>query len=233
MDLLIIGVGYVGLVTGTCFAEMGHHVVCLDINGEKIHRLKQGEIPIYEPGLEEMVRRNIKAGRLQFTTDYQTSVEDATICFICVETPMGDDGHANLHSVRQAATSIANYINNYKIIVNKSTVPVGSSLMVQNIIQEHLEKRNVAIEFDVISNPEFLKEGNAVHDFMKPDRVLIGTTSEKAAALMKELYASFMINHDRLIIMDPASAEMTKYAANAMLALRISFMNNFLASVNY
>ncbi|MGZ3633520.1 MAG: UDP-glucose dehydrogenase family protein [Parachlamydiaceae bacterium] len=225
MDLLMIGVGYVGLVTGTCFAEMGHHVVCLDINGEKIHRLKQGEIPIYEPGLEEMVRRNIKSGRLQFTTDYQTSVEDAAICFICVETPMGEDGHANLHSVRQAATSIANYINDYKIIVNKSTVPVGSTLMVQNIIQEHLEKRNVSIEFDVISNPEFLKEGNAVHDFMKPDRVLIGTTSEKAAALMKELYASFMLNHDRLIIMDPASAEMTKYAANAMLALRISFMN--------
>jgi UDPglucose 6-dehydrogenase len=225
MDLLVIGVGYVGLVTGTCFAEMGHHVVCLDINGDKINKLNQGQIPIYEPGLEEMVRRNIKANRLHFTTDYQAAVESAGVCFICVETPMGADGNANLQYIRQAATSIGTYLDDYKILVNKSTVPVGATEIVSDFIQEQLTKRGVSIEFDVISNPEFLKEGNAINDFMKPDRVLIGSKSEKAIATMKEIYAPFMLNHDRLIVMDPASAEMTKYAANAMLALRISFMN--------
>lgn len=225
MNLLVIGVGYVGLVTATCFAEMGYHVTCLDIDNEKIEKLKAGEIPIYEPGLEEIVRRNIKSKHLHFTTDYRSAVEEATICFITVETPMGADGNADLKFVRQVAASIGNYLNDYKIIVNKSTVPIGTAKLVETIISEQLELRDVSIEFDVVSNPEFLKEGNAVNDFMKPDRVIIGTSSERALSAMKALYSPFMLNHDRLIGMDRESAEMTKYAANCMLALRISFMN--------
>ncbi|MBA3603915.1 MAG: UDP-glucose/GDP-mannose dehydrogenase family protein [Parachlamydiaceae bacterium] len=225
MHLLVIGAGYVGLVTGTCFAEMGHHVTCVDINAQKIEMLNQGEIPIYEPGLEEIIRRNMKANRLFFTTDYHPAVEEATVCFIAVETPMGKDGSANLQYLRQAATTIAQYLNGYKIIVNKSTVPVGTTQFVTKIIEEQLKLRNIEVDFDVVSNPEFLKEGNAINDFMKPDRVVIGSNSEKAISILKQIYAPFMLNHDRLIVMDPASAEMTKYAANAMLALRISFMN--------
>lgn len=225
MNLLVIGIGYVGLVTATCFAEMGYYVTCLDIDREKIEKLKTGEIPIYEPGLEEIVRRNIKNNHLHFTTNYQTSIEKATICFITVETPMGIDGNADLKFVRQVAVSIGTYLNDYKIIVNKSTVPIGTAKLVESIINDQLELREISIEFDVVSNPEFLKEGNAVNDFMKPDRIIIGFNSEKALAAMKALYAPFMLNHDRLIGMERESAEMTKYAANSMLALRISFMN--------
>lgn len=225
MNLLVIGVGYVGLVTATCFSEMGYHVTCLDIDKGKIERLKAGEIPIFEPGLEEIVRRNIKSKHLHFTTDYRSAVENANICFITVETPMGKDGNADLQFVGQVATSIGAYLNDYKIIVNKSTVPIGTAKLVETIISEQLELRDVSIEFDVVSNPEFLKEGNAVNDFMKPDRVIIGSNNERALSAMKALYSPFMHNHDRLIGMDRESAEMTKYAANCMLALRISFMN--------
>lgn len=225
MDLLVIGTGYVGLVTGTCLAEMGHHVVCLDINQKKIDQLNSGVIPIYEPGLEEMVKRNMKAHRLHFTTDYASAVAAALICFIAVDTPMAADGHADLHSVRKVATSIAQHMDGYRIIVNKSTVPVGTANQVRQIVQSTLDERNVPFDFDVVCNPEFLKEGNAIQDCMKPDRVIIGTDSQRAAAIMKEIYSPFMLSHDRLMIMGIASAEVTKYAANAMLATRISFMN--------
>ncbi len=225
MKLLVIGSGYVGLVTGACFAEMGHHVVCLDINQEKIAALQQGIIPIYEPGLEELVHRNKEAHRLSFTTDYASAVAVSEICFITVDTPVTAEGDANLQFVRNVATSLGEHLTDYKVIVNKSTVPIGTAQEVAKIIRSSLAKRNLDVEFDLVSNPEFLKEGNAINDFMKPDRVVIGTESPKAAHIMKEIYSPFMLSHDRLILMDIASAEMTKYAANAMLATRISFMN--------
>lgn len=223
--LLVIGTGYVGLVSGACLAEMGHHVICLDINSDKINKLNQGIIPIYEPGLEEMVRRNVKDKRLSFTTDYST-VKECSVCFITVDTPIGDGGHADLRYVISAVQSIAEQMADYKVIVTKSTVPVGTAETVKKVIQDKLKDLGKQIDFDVVSNPEFLKEGNALNDFMKPDRVIIGAQSEKAAQMMKEIYAPFMMSHERLILMDIPSAEMTKYAANAMLATRISFMND-------
>lgn len=225
MNLLFVGVGYVGLVAGTCFAEMGHRVICLDTNEGKIAALKRGEIPIYEPGLEEMVLRNLKAKRLQFTSDYPSAVEASQVCFITVDTPTGSDGHADLQYVKNAVTTIANCMSNDKIIVNKSTVPVGTTSMVKLLMDDVLCERGVSYQINVVSNPEFLKEGNAINDFMKPDRVIIGSSDAHAIAVLKSIYAPFMLNHDRLIIMDAPSAEMTKYAANTMLALRISFMN--------
>lgn len=225
MKILVVGTGYVGLVTGACFAEMGHHVICLDIDQNKIDQLKEGKIPIYEPGLEEIVNRNADAGRLEFTTDYAYGVTSSLVCFIAVSTPAGEDGSADLSYVSQAAQQIAEQMEGYKIIVNKSTVPVGSAQAVKEIVAATLAKRGVSHEFDTVSNPEFLKEGDAVNDFMKPDRIVIGTDNPRVEALMEELYAPFNINRDRLVTMDPLSAEMTKYAANAMLASRISFMN--------
>lgn len=225
MKLLVIGTGYVGLVTGTCFAEMGHHVICLDINKEKIDKLNNGIIPFYEPGLEEMVKRNVKVGRLAFTTDYPESVAQSLVCFIAVDTPETPEGKADMRYVHNVARSIGEHMDDYRIIVNKSTVPVGTAAQVKSIIQETLDKRNLSIEFDVVSNPEFLKEGNAIHDFMKPDRVIIGVDNVRVGTLMRELYSPFMLSHERILIMDVPSAELTKYAANAMLATRISFMN--------
>ena len=225
MHILIIGTGYVGLVTGTCLAEMGHHVICLDIDKNKIELLNQELIPIYEPGLEELVKRNVKAGRLQFTTDYKKSVETSQVCFLAVDTPATSEGTANLSPLLKAAGMLADYMNDYKVIVNKSTVPVGTAQEVYNIISKTLSKRKMHIEFDVVSNPEFLKEGNAINDFMKPDRVVIGANNPRAAGIMKDIYSPFMLSYERLILTDIASAEMIKYASNAMLATRISFMN--------
>lgn len=225
MRILVIGTGYVGLVTGACFAEMGHHVTCLDIDLDKIEKLNQGIIPIFEPGLEEIVKRNVKAHRLRFTDDYKQAVSESLVCFITVPTPMGAHGEADLSYVKNAVESIAQEMNDYRVIVNKSTVPVGTASFVAEVMQETLHRRNAAIEFDVVSNPEFLKEGDAVNDFMKPDRIILGVDNVRVGIIMKELYAPFNLNHDRIIQMDVVSAEMTKYAANAMLATRISFMN--------
>jgi len=224
-DILIVGVGYVGLVTGTCFAEMGNRVICLDKNGDKIEALKQGVIPIYEPGLEEMVRRNYRAGRLDFTIDYKNAVSRSEVCMLAVDTPVGPDGSCDLTAIKASARQLAVVMNGYKLIVNKSTVPVGTTQMVRGIIQEVLDERGCNFSFDVVSNPEFLKEGSAVQDFMKPDRVVLGVETERASKIMRELYRPFMLGSDRVIVMDPASAELTKYAANSMLALRVSFMN--------
>lgn len=225
MKLLVIGTGYVGLVSGTCFAEMGHHVTCLDINPEKIEKLSQGVIPIYEPGLEEMVKRNQRAQRLTFTTDYPKAIKESDVCFLCVDTPSGVEGKADLRSLKKAAETIAHHMEGYKVIVNKSTVPVGTAKEIFHLIKEVHRKRGVIIDYDIVSNPEFLKEGNAVNDFMKPDRVVIGIDHPRAGTVMKEIYSPFMLSHERLLLMDIASAELTKYAANAMLATRVSFMN--------
>lgn len=225
MRLLMIGSGYVGLVSGTCLAQMGHHVTCLDINEEKIARLQKGDIPIYEPGLSEMLKRNVKEGRLTFTTDYASAVKDCLICFIAVDTPSDTTGAASIAQVKNVAKSIAEHMPDYRTIVNKSTVPVGTANIVSCCIQETLQKRNLDFDFDVVSNPEFLKEGDAIADFMKPDRVVIGSNSDRASAIMREIYAPFMLSRERLFLTDVASAEMIKYACNAMLATRISFMN--------
>lgn len=227
MNISIVGTGYVGLVSGTCFAEMGNHVWCIDIDKSKIDKLKDGIIPIYEPGLEEMVKRNLKESRLDFTTDYKEAVPESDICFIAVGTPPGEDGSADTQYVLAAASSIAHYMKGYTIVVDKSTVPVGTADNVRAKINEVLKERKDAagVEFDVVSNPEFLKEGVAVNDFLRPDRVVIGTDSERAKQMMLSLYRQFTENEHPIITTDIKSAEITKYAANAMLATRISFMN--------
>lgn len=225
MKVTVIGSGYVGLVAGACFAESGNSVICVDIDEAKIEGLKQGIIPIYEPGLKEMVQRNCAEGRLSFTTDIEIAVKNSLINFIAVGTPPGEDGSADLKYVLGVARSIGKHMQGFKVIVDKSTVPVGTADKVREAVQEELDARKVAIEFDVVSNPEFLKEGAAIDDFMKPDRVVIGTDNVRTAEIMKELYEPFMRKNNRLIVMDIRSAEMTKYAANAMLATRISFMN--------
>jgi UDPglucose 6-dehydrogenase len=221
----IVGTGYVGLVTGTCLAEVGNDVVCLDLDERKIGMLKQGQIPIYEPGLEDMVRRNQAAGRLRFTTDVAESAAHGVIQFIAVGTPPDEDGSADLQYVVSAARAIGQHMNEYKVIVDKSTVPVGTADKVRTAVQDELQKRGASLDFSVVSNPEFLKEGAAVDDFMRPDRIVVGTDDARPTELMRALYAPFQRNHERLIVMDIKSAELTKYAANAMLATRISFMN--------
>tara|TARA_R110000751_G_scaffold210384_1_gene314108 strand:+ start:19324 stop:20658 length:1335 start_codon:yes stop_codon:yes gene_type:complete len=226
MNLTVIGTGYVGLVSGSCFAEMGNTVTCIDVDANKIENLKQGIIPIYEPGLEAMVTRNIKNKSLHFSTDLSSHLEKCDIAFIAVGTPMGDDGSADLKYVLQVAREIGKHMAHSLIVVDKSTVPVGTADKVKTTIQAELDKRGVSITFDVVSNPEFLKEGDAINDFMKPDRVVIGADNDEAAKKMRTLYSPFFRSSvDRLITMDVRSAEMTKYVANAMLATKISFMN--------
>ena len=225
MNITIVGSGYVGLVSGACFAQMGNTVTCVDIDYKKIENLKNGVVPIYEPGLKNMVKENYAKGLLKFSTDLKHTIEDAHLVFIAVGTPMGDDGSADLQYVLSVAKSIGQYISAYTVVVDKSTVPVGTADKVKAVIQTELDIRNYDCSFDVVSNPEFLKEGAAIDDFMFPDRVIVGTESQKAINVIRELYAPFMKNNDRLIVMDVRSAEMTKYAANAMLAAKISFIN--------
>lgn len=226
MKIAIVGTGYVGLVTGTCFAEIGVNVICVDTNSEKIEALKKGVIPIYENGLEEMVVRNVRAGRLQFTTSLEECLNEVEVVFSAVGTPPDEDGSADLSYVLQVAHTIGRNLRKYVLVVTKSTVPVGTAGKVRAAIREELERRGVDIPFDVASNPEFLKEGNAINDFMSPDRVVVGVDSERAKKIMSRLYKPFLLNNFRVIFMDIPSAEMTKYAANSMLATRISFMND-------
>jgi len=226
MRIAVVGTGYVGLVTGTCFSEMGVHVTCVDVDENKINGLKQGVIPIYEPGLETLVHKNVRSGRLNFTTRLEDVLNDVDIVFSAVGTPPDEDGSADLKYVLEVARTIGKHLNHYIVVVTKSTVPVGTAKKVKAVIEEELKKRGEKIEFDVASNPEFLKEGNAVKDFMSPDRVVVGVESERARKLMARLYKPFMIVSDRLIFTDIPSAEMIKYAANSMLATRISFMND-------
>ena len=226
MRIAVVGTGYVGLVTGTCFSEMGVHVTCVDVDENKISALKQGVIPIYEPGLETLVHKNVRSGRLNFTTQLEDVLNDVDIVFSAVGTPPDEDGSADLKYVLEVARTIGKHLNHYIVVVTKSTVPVGTAKKVKSVIEEELNKRGEHIEFDVASNPEFLKEGNAVKDFMSPDRVVVGVESERARKLMARLYKPFMIVSDRLIFTDIPSAEMIKYAANSMLATRISFMND-------
>ena len=225
MKVSVIGTGYVGLVTGTCLAEMGNHVLCLDVDERKIKMLMDGDVPIYEPGLDALVKSNMAAGRLQFTTDVEASAKFGVIQFIAVGTPPDEDGSADLQHVVAAARSIGKHMDEYKVVVDKSTVPVGTADKVRASIQEELHYRESTLEFSVVSNPEFLKEGAAVDDFMRPDRIVVGLDNDKAAEIIRALYAPFNRNHDRWVVMDIKSAELTKYAANAMLATRISFMN--------
>ncbi len=225
MKISVIGTGYVGLVSGTCMAEVGNDVLCLDLDPAKIKILEDGGIPIHEPGLLEMVRRNVAAGRLKFTTDVKQAAQHGTIQFIAVGTPPDEDGSADLQYVVAAARNIGKHMTGYKVIIDKSTVPVGTADKVKAAIAEELALRNVQLPYSVVSNPEFLKEGAAIEDFMRPDRIIIGAEDDKAIQLMRTLYAPFQRNHERLVIMDVRSAELTKYAANAMLATRISFMN--------
>ncbi|MBP8120419.1 MAG: UDP-glucose/GDP-mannose dehydrogenase family protein, partial [Burkholderiales bacterium] len=225
MKLTIVGTGYVGLVTGTCLADVGNQVLCLDINQEKIDLLNAGGIPIYEPGLKEMVASNVAAGRLQFSTDVVKGVAFGDVHMIAVGTPPGEDGSADLQYVVAAARNIGRHMTTPKIVIDKSTVPVGTADKVREAIAAELKQRGVEVPFSVVSNPEFLKEGAAVEDFMRPDRIVIGAEDEETIAAMRKLYAPFQRNHDRLMVMDVRSAELTKYAANAMLATRISFMN--------
>lgn len=226
MNIAIVGTGYVGLVTGTCFAEMGVNVTCVDVNEEKIKSLLNGQIPIYEPGLDEMVARNYREGRLHFTTDLTTCIDDVELVFSAVGTPPDEDGSADLSYVLEVARTVGRNMKKYLVLVTKSTVPVGTARKVKAAIQEELDKRGVDIPFDVASNPEFLKEGAAIKDFMSPDRVVVGVESEKAKKLMARLYKPFMLSGERMIFTDIPSAEMIKYAANSMLATRISFMND-------
>ena len=226
MKIAIVGTGYVGLVTGTCFSEMGVDVTCVDVQTEKIENLKKGIIPIYEPGLEDVVHRNYQAGRLKFSTDLAECLDEVEVVFSAVGTPPDEDGSADLKYVLEVARTIGRNIHKYVLVVTKSTVPVGTAQKVKAAIREELDKRGVEVEFDVASNPEFLKEGNAVDDFMKPDRVVVGVESDRAKSLMERLYKPFMMNNYRLIFTDIPSAEMIKYAANSMLATRISFMND-------
>ena len=225
MKLTIFGSGYVGLVTGACMAEMGNHVVCHDIDEDKIARLNEGEIPIYEPGLEAYIERNVAAGRLEFTTDVKKAVDYGLFQFIAVGTPPDEDGSADLKHVLEVARSIGENMDQYRIVVDKSTVPVGTADKVKAEVEYALQQRGASVEFDVVSNPEFLKEGAAIGDFMKPDRIIVGTDNPRTTELLRSLYEPFNRNHDRLISMDIRSAELTKYAANAMLATKISFMN--------
>ena len=225
MNVTIFGTGYVGLVTGTCFAETGNHVVCMDVDAEKIARLRQGEVPIYEPGLGDMLERNLAAGRLEFTTDVAEAVAHGLFQMIAVGTPQDEDGSADLQYVLEVASNIGHHMNDYRILIDKSTVPVGTADRVRETVAQELARRRVQVEFDVVSNPEFLKEGAAVSDFMKPDRIIVGTDNPRTAELLRALYDPFTRNHDRLLMMDVRSAELTKYAANAMLATKISFMN--------
>ena len=225
MKITVIGTGYVGLVSGTCLADVGNDVLCLDVDPAKIKILEEGGIPIFEPGLQDMVRRNVAAGRLHFTTDIERAAHFGTVQFIAVGTPPGEDGSADMKYVTAAARNIGKYMTDYKVVVDKSTVPVGTADAVRAAITDELQKRGVNTPFSVVSNPEFLKEGAAIDDFMKPDRIVVGCDDEQAAHNMRALYAPFQRNHDRMILMDIRSAELTKYAANAMLATRISFMN--------
>jgi UDPglucose 6-dehydrogenase len=227
MNIAIVGTGYVGLVSGTCFADTGANVTCVDVDAQKIERLKNGDIPIFEPGLDELVVKNVKAGRLHFTTDLSSVLDDVQIVFSAVGTPPDEDGSADLKYVLQVARTIGQHMNSYLVVVTKSTVPVGTASKVRKTIEEELAKRGLQdLEFDVASNPEFLKEGNAIKDFMSPDRVVVGVESEHAKKVLTKLYKPFLINNFRVIFMDIPSAEMTKYAANSMLATRISFMND-------
>ena len=226
MKIAIVGTGYVGLVSGTCFSEMGVDVTCVDVDKNKVQNLQNGIIPIYEPGLEELVRRNMAAERLHFTTDLREVLDDVEVVFSAVGTPPDEDGSADLKYVLEVARTIGRYINKYLVVVTKSTVPVGTAIKVKNTIQEELDRRGVNIEFDVASNPEFLKEGAAIEDFMRPNRVVVGVDSDQAKEIMTRLYRPFMLTNDRMIFTDIPSAEMIKYAANSMLATRISFMND-------